>query len=71
MPAINLVDAATYYKDMPHQRDAFAWLQQCCSDEVLSEFARLYRNNAETNEFTNDWESVYKLANTAGAKYPE
>ena len=68
---INFNDAAKYYKELPHQVDAFSWLQQCCSDEVVTEFGRLYRNAPETNEFTNDWDSVYKLANTAGAKFPE
>ena len=68
---INFNDAAKYYKELPHQVDAFSWLQECCSDEVITEFGRLYRNAPETNEFTNDWASVQRLANAAGAKYPE
>ena len=69
--SINLTDSAKYFKNLPHQIDAFNFLQEYTSPEVLDEFARLYRNNAQTNEFTNDWDSVYKLANAAGAKFPE
>ena len=69
--SINLTDAAQYFKAFPHQVDAFSFLQQNTDPVVLAEFARIYRNTPETNEFTNDWDSVVRLANTAEAKFPE
>lgn len=69
---IKLVDAAKYYKELPHQRDAFAWLETKVPASVLEEFAVKYRNAPKPeSEFSNTWEGVLAAAKKAGAKFPE
>lgn len=69
---IKLVDAAEYYKELPHQRDAFAWLETKIPASVLEEFAIKYRNDSKPEpEFSNTWEGVLGAAKKAGAKFPE
>jgi len=41
--SINLTDAAKYYQELPHQVEAWNWLQQTLSPEDLSVFADKYR----------------------------
>ena len=40
---INLNKAAKYYKELPHQIAAWNHLESKVSDEVLDEFAEIYR----------------------------
>jgi len=44
---IKFTDAAKYFKGEPQQLDAFEYLQQNTSPEVIEEFARRYRNKSE------------------------
>jgi putative chitinase len=44
---IKFTDAAKYFKGEPQQLDAFEYLQQNTSAEVIEEFARRYRNKPE------------------------
>lgn len=44
---IKFTDAAKYFKGEPQQLDAFEYLQQNTSPEVIEEFARRYRNKPE------------------------
>ena len=46
--AISLIDAATYYKGLDHQIEAFDYLESLLSDEELEEFARLYRSSSSS-----------------------
>jgi len=41
---IKLIDAVKNHKDLPHQNDAWAFLQATVHKEVLDEFARRFRN---------------------------
>ena len=41
---IKLIDAAKYYKELPHQLAAWNWLQEQLTKEKLDEFAELYRS---------------------------
>ena len=41
---IKFIDAVKYHKDLPHQIDAWNFLQATVHKEVLDEFARRYRN---------------------------
>lgn len=69
---IKLTDAAKYYKELPHQRDAFAWLETKIAASVLEEFTVKYRNTPKPeSEFSNTWEGVLAAAKKAGAKFPE
>jgi len=68
--SINLTDAAKYYQELPHQVEAWNWLQQTLSPEDLSVFADKYRE-APKEEFDNTWDGVYAAAKKAGAKFPE
>ncbi|MEB3193660.1 MAG: C39 family peptidase [Cyanobacteriota bacterium] len=43
MAVISLADAARHTKGLPHQLDAWEWLQQALPDEVLSGFAERFR----------------------------
>jgi hypothetical protein len=70
--AMNLVDAAKFFKELPHQQDALNWLQTQIPKPVLEEFAQKYRNDLKTKtEFSNTWDGVLAAAKKAGAKFPE
>lgn len=43
MSIIQLRQAAKHYKELPHQLAAWDWLQGHLTDQVISEFAELYR----------------------------
>jgi len=69
---IKLVDAAEYFKKLPHQVDAWNWLQKNVSAEVLEEFAAKYRTEEKpTVVYSNSWDGVLAAAKKAGAKFPE
>lgn len=68
--SIQLTDAAKHFKELPHQTEAWQWLQEAIPVEVLETFAAKYRE-APQEEFTNTWEGVVAAATKAGAKYPE
>lgn len=69
---IRLVDAAKYYKSLPHQMKAFDWLQEKIPGHVIEEFAIKYRTpEVVVKKFPNTWEGVIEAAKEAGAKYPE
>jgi lysozyme len=42
--SIKFIDAVKNYKDLPHQNDAWNFLQASVHKEILDEFARRYRN---------------------------
>ena len=44
MEPIDLVDAAFYYRQLPHQTAAFNWLQDQLTRPELAEFAEIYRS---------------------------
>ena len=67
---IKLTDAAKYYKELPHQLEAWEWLQTKLSQADLDEFTKRYREEPKEN-ITNDWDGVYTAAKKAGAKFPE
>jgi uncharacterized protein YcbK (DUF882 family) len=70
---IKLTDAAKFYKELPHQSDAFDWLQKNTSKEILEQFSTKYRTPPanKPKEFPNTWEGVYAAGKEAGAKFPE
>ena len=43
--SIKFVEAAEFFKGLPHQIDAFNWLQDQVSSSVLETFASMYRKN--------------------------
>lgn len=50
---IKFIDAVKHYKDLPHQIDAWNFLQASVHKEILYEFARIYRNQTQvTNAST-------------------
>lgn len=72
--SIKLVDAAEFFKGLPHQIDAFNWLQDQVSTSVLESFASKYRNADKPKPdqtFENSWDGVLAAAKAAGSKYPE
>ena len=69
---INLVDAAKYYKELPHQQEALEWLQSQLTPEQLNEFAKKYRTEpTPTVQIENSWEGVRSAAEEAGAVFPD
>lgn len=69
---IQLIDAVKYYKELPHQREAWSWLQEQLTADELSEFASRYRTESKpANKTENTWDGVYKVAKEAGAVFPE
>jgi hypothetical protein len=71
--SINLVDAAKFYKELPHQQDALLWLQTQLSADTLEQFETKYRTVKKEPEatFPNTWDGVLAAAKKAGAKFPE
>jgi hypothetical protein len=67
---IKLTDAAKFYEELPHQKEAWEWLQKSTSTETLAEFAKRYRKEIK-QEIENSWDGVYAAAKKAGAKFPE
>jgi hypothetical protein len=67
---IKFVDAAENFKNLPHQQDAWEWLQTVVTPNVLDTFATKYRNE-QKEEFSNTWAGVVAAAKKAGAKFPE
>jgi lysozyme len=51
--SIKFIDAVKHHKDLPHQIDAWNFLQASVHKEILDEFARIYRNQTQvTNAST-------------------
>jgi hypothetical protein len=70
--SIKLVEAARYFKEEPHQIDAWTWLQAQIPSETLESFATKYRTEPKpVVTYPNTWEGVLKAGKDAGAKYPE
>lgn len=69
---INLCNAALYYKELEHQKEAWDWLQGELSPTQLETFAKFYRTAPEpTGEVDNTWAGIEQAAYLAGAKFPE
>jgi uncharacterized protein YvpB len=69
---IKLADAASFYKKLPHQEEAWNWLQRQLSPDVLADFGVKYRIETPPKPtFDNTWDGVVAAAQSAGAKYPE
>jgi len=49
MPEINLVDVATYYEGLPHQKEALQLLQQSMPGSLLQKKAAWYQKWSETD----------------------
>ena len=70
--SIKFVEAAEFFKGLPHQIDAFNWLQDQVSSSVLETFASMYRKKpTPPQSFDNTWDGVFAAAKAAGSKYPE
>lgn len=72
---IKLIDAAKFYKELPHQIEAWNWLEKQLTSQDLEEFANKYRSTQEIKPSeiigTNTWDGVREAAKKAGAKFPE
>jgi hypothetical protein len=69
---IKLTDAAKFYKELQHQKDAWNWLQGQVPPETLESFGVKYRTEPKPIEqYPNTWDGVLAAGKTAGAKYPE
>lgn len=43
-------DAAKFYKEHPHQKDAWEYLQRVVHKEILDEFSKIYRNEKNVSQ---------------------
>lgn len=69
---IKLVAAATFFKSLPHQIEAWNWLQDQLSAETLEFFAVKYRTEPKAiSKYANTWDGVLAASKAAGAKWPE
>ena len=69
---IKLADAAKFDSELPHQVEAWNWLQGTLSPDTLETFASKYRTAPTTAEdYANTWDGVIKASKKAGVKYPE
>ena len=75
MPEVKLVDIASYYKGLPHQKEALQLLQQAMPDSLLKKDSAWHQKWTEVErepaEVSNTWAGVRKAAQIAGAKFPE
>jgi hypothetical protein len=70
--SIKLTNAAKFFKEEPHQIEAFNWLEGKIPPDILNEFAYKYRTEIPTKHaFANTWEGVLAAAKHFGAKFPE
>ena len=70
--SIKLYEAAEFYKELKHQKEAWDWLQQKVEPTTLEEFSKKYRAvEASTKTYSNTWDGVYAAAKDTGAKFPE
>lgn len=67
---IKFTDAAKFYEELPHQKEAWDWLQNVVSAETLAEFAKRYRKETKA-AIENTWEGVRAAAKKAGAAFPD
>lgn len=69
---IQLADAAKFDSELPHQVEAWNWLQGTLSPATLETFASKYRTApAPTEDYANTWDGVLNASKKAGVKYPE
>lgn len=69
---IKLADAAKFDSGLPHQIEAWNWLQGTLSPDTLETFASKYRTApAPTEDYANTWDGVLNASKKAGVKYPE
>jgi hypothetical protein len=69
---IKLIDAAEFYNKLPHQTEAWNWLQGTLSPATLEAFASKYRTaSTPVDTFPNTWDGVVSAGKKAGAKFPE
>ena len=75
MEDLQLINAVRYFKNLPHQIDAWNWLDKNLTPEQRKEFTLRYRRETEqpktTTSAPDSWQSVCSIAKQAGAKYPE
>ena len=75
MEDLQLLNAVRYFKELPHQIDAWKWLDKNLTPEQRKEFTLRYRKETEQSKTTtsilNSWQGVCNIAKQAGAKYPE
>jgi len=70
--SIKLTDAAKFYEELPHQIEAWNWLQGTLSTATLETFASKYRTPKPVpSTVSNTWEGVLGAGMIAGAKFPE
>lgn len=69
---IKLADAAKFDSELPHQVEAWNWLQGTLSPDTLETFASKYRTApAPAEDYANTWDGVLNASKKAGVKYPE
>jgi putative chitinase len=49
---IKFTDAAKFYKELPHQKDAWEFLQKNIDNKILEEFSKIYRQQIQQNIIT-------------------
>ena len=59
MPEINLVNVATYYEGLPHQKEALQLLQQSMPDSLLQRKAAWYQKWSEGPQHSNPLKVQY------------
>lgn len=70
--SIELNNAVIHDKRLPHQIEAWNWLDDQLTAEQKENFAKRYRNELKTGpDFPNTWDGVYAAGKKAGSAYPE
>ena len=70
---IQFTDAATYYDQLRHQREAWEWLQEIVDEDTINQFATLYRTPIEEEGLRNPLLVPYQSQNdnASGEGYRE
>jgi len=75
MENFRLINAVQYFKELPHQINAWEWLDKNLTEEQREEFILRYRKDKKELKLIEDdfnsWDGVCKLAKEAGSNFPE
>jgi len=69
--SLKFIDAVKQHKDLPHQNDAWNYLQQSVSKEILDEFAKRYRNQKSSEILSSGIKLIKEFEGCHLKAYPD
>jgi lysozyme len=69
--SIKFTDAAKYFKDLPHQNDAWNYLQESVSKEIIDKFATIYRAQKSSEVLSSGIQLIKEFEGCHLKAYPD